>query len=85
MHTGCWVAVFSGIVFAVNAALRGSGDTKTPFIIMVLVDGLNIVFSIILVYGCGLFVEGLALGLIGGMAVAAAVLLGILARRARCM
>ncbi len=85
MHTGCWVAVFSGIVFAVNAALRGSGDTKTPFIIMVLVDGLNIVFSIVLVYGCGLFVEGLALGLIGGMAVAAAVLLGILAHRARRM
>ena len=85
MHTGCWVAVFSGIVFAVNAALRGAGDTKTPFIIMLLVDGLNIVFSIILVYGCGLFVEGLALGLIGGMAVAAAVLLGILVRRTRHM
>lgn len=85
MHTGCWVAVFSGIVFAVNAALRGSGDTKTPFIIMVLVDGLNILFSLILVYGCGLFVEGLAFGLIGGMAVAAVVLLGILAHRTRRM
>lgn len=85
MHTGCWVAVFSGIVFAVNAALRGAGDTKTPFIIMVLVDGLNIIFSLILVYGCGLFVEGLAFGLIGGMAVAAAVLLAILAYRTRRM
>ena len=85
MHTGCWVAVFSGIVFAVNAALRGSGDTRTPFIIMLLVDGLNIIFSLILVYGCGLFVEGLALGLIGGMAVAATVLLSILAYRTRQM
>ncbi len=81
MYTGCWVAVFSGIVFAVNAALRGAGDTKTPFFIMLVVDGLNIAFSIFLVKFCGLFVEGLALGMVGGMAVAAAILLGILLRR----
>ena len=82
MYTGCWVAVFSGVVFALNAALRGAGDTRTPFIIMLVVDGLNIVFSLFLVQVCGLFVEGLALGMIGGMAVAAVVLLGILLRRA---
>ena len=29
MYTGCWVAVFSGVVFALNAALRGAGDTRT--------------------------------------------------------
>ncbi len=85
MHTGCWVAVFSGIVFAVNAALRGSGDTRTPFIIMLLVDGCNILLSLILVYGCGLFVEGLALGMIGGMVIAAAVLVCILAKKAKRM
>lgn len=85
MHMGCWVAVFSGIVFAINAALRGAGDTRTPFFIMVLVDGLNILFSLILVYGCGMFVEGLALGLIGGMAVAVTVLLSILAVRSHRM
>ncbi len=78
MYSGCWVAIFSGIVFAVNAALRGAGDTKTPFFIMLVVDGLTIVFSIILVKFCGLFVEGLALGMVAGMAVAAAILLGIL-------
>ena len=81
MYTGCWVAIFSGIVFAVNAALRGAGDTRTPFIIMLVVDGLNIVFSLILVQVFGMFVEGLALGMIGGMAAAAAVLLGILFKR----
>lgn len=85
MHTGCWVAIFSGVVFAINAALRGSGDTRTPFFIMVLVDGLNIIFSLVLVYGCGMFVEGLAVGLIGGMAVAAVVLLSILTVRSRRM
>ncbi len=78
MYTGCWVAVFSGIVFAVNAALRGAGDTRTPFFIMLTADGLNILFSIILVKYCGLFVEGLALGMVTSMAVAAAILLGIL-------
>ena len=81
MYTGCWVAIFSGVVFAINAALRGAGDTRTPFIIMLVVDGLNIVFSLFLVHVCGMFVEGLALGMIGGMAAAAAVLLGILVKR----
>lgn len=78
MYCGCWVAVFSGVVFAVNAALRGAGDTKTPFFIMLAVDGLNIVFSLLLVKVFGMFVEGLALGMVLGMAVAAFVLVGIL-------
>ena len=80
MYTGCWVAVFSGVVFAVNAALRGSGDTKTPFFIMLAVDGLNVVFSLVLVYGCGMFVEGLAWGMVLGMAVASVILVWILIR-----
>ncbi len=85
MYTGCWVAIFSGVVFAVNAALRGAGDTKTPFFIMLVVDGLNVIFSIVLVKYCGLFVEGLALGMVAGMAVAAAILLGILLCRTLSM
>ncbi len=81
MRVGCWVAIFSGVVFAVNAALRGAGDTRTPFFIMLAVDGLNIVFSVIFVYCFGMFIEGLALGMIAGMASAAAILVGILVRR----
>lgn len=78
MYCGCWVAIFSGVVFAVNAALRGAGDTRTPFLIMLAVDGLNIVFSLLLVKVFGMFVEGLALGMVLGMAVAACILVGIL-------
>lgn len=81
MYVGCWVAIFSGAVFAINAALRGAGDTRTPFFIMVTVDGLNILFSLFFVYVCGMFVEGLALGMIGGMAVALCILIGILLYR----
>lgn len=81
MHMGCWVAVFSGVVFAVNAALRGSGDTRTPFFIMLAVDGFNIIFSLVLVKVFGLFIKGLALGMVAGMAVAAAILIGILVHR----
>lgn len=83
MNTSCWVAIVSGIVFAVNAALRGAGDTRTPFYIMLLVDGLTVVFSILFVYGFDWGIRGLALGVIGGMAVAASVLLCILIHRYR--
>ncbi len=85
MYIGCWVAVFSGIVFALNAALRGSGDTRTPFFIMLAVDGLNVVLSIFLVDVCGMFVEGLALGMVAGMAISAAILLYLLARHTSTM
>lgn len=82
---GAWVAVFSGVVFGVNAALRGSGDTKTPFFIMLCVDSLNVVFSVLLVAVFGMEVEGLAWGMVGGMAVACFILLGILVYRGRQM
>ncbi len=80
MKWGCWVAVFSGIIFAVNAALRGSGDTRTPFFIMLAVDGLNVVLSIIFVHVCGMSVEGLALGMVTGMIISAGILIFLLAR-----
>ena len=81
MHIACWVAIFSGIIFAVNAALRGAGDTRTPFFFMVCMDGLQVVFSIILIKCFGMGVEGLAWGMNAALAVTAALLVGILVRR----
>lgn len=81
MHIGCWVAIFSGIIFAVNAALRGSGDTKTPFFIMLSMDGLQVVFSLILIKCFGMDIEGLAWGMMLAMAVTTAFLVGLLVQR----
>lgn len=81
MNIACWVAVFSGIIFAVNAALRGSGDTRTPFYVMLVMDGLNIVFSLIFTQVFGLGVPGLAWGLICGTVSAVLLLMGVLGRR----
>lgn len=42
---------FSGALFAVNAALRGAGDTRTPFLAMIVVNLVNIGVSWTLVFG----------------------------------
>ncbi len=83
VRTGACVAIFSGLVFAVNSALRGAGDTRLPFAMMLVADGLNIVVSLILVYCFGLSIEGMALGMVVGFAAAALLLVGILEHRRR--
>ncbi|MEO0018562.1 MAG: hypothetical protein RLZZ522_1845 [Verrucomicrobiota bacterium] len=61
---------FSGAMFAVNAALRGAGDTRTPFLAMVVVNLVNMVLSLTLVFGPGPLgghgVAGIATGTVGG-------------------
>ena len=61
---------FSGAMFVVNAALRGAGDTRTPFLAMVVVNLVNMVLSLTLVFGPaplgGHGVGGIATGTVGG-------------------
>ena len=61
---------FSGAMFAVNAALRGSGDTRTPFLAMVVVNVVNMGMSWLLVFGPGPLgghgVAGIAAGTVVG-------------------
>lgn len=85
MNIASFSAIFSGIVFAVNAALRGSGDTRLPFTMMLVADGLNIVVSVLLVYVLGMSIEGLAIGTVSGFAISAAILVWTLRRRHRAV
>ena len=42
---------FSGAMMALNAALRGSGDTRTPFFSMIVVNVVNFSLSVLFVFG----------------------------------
>lgn len=61
---------FSGAMFAINAALRGSGDTRTPFLAMVVVNVVNMALSWTFVFAPGPLgghgVAGIAAGTVGG-------------------
>ncbi len=65
-----WSGPVAGAMFAVNAALRGSGDTMTPFLAMVVVNLVNMGTSVLFVFGPepfgGMGVEGIALGTVIG-------------------
>src|SRR5690606_15834273 len=56
----------SGALFALNAALRGAGDTSTPFIGMCVVNGVNIAVSWSLALGEQMGVRGIAWGTVAG-------------------
>jgi putative MATE family efflux protein len=78
---------FSGILFAVNAALRGAGDTRTPFVSMLVVNGVNIVASVTLVFGPGHFgghgIAGIAWGTFIGWGAGLVAVAWMLGRRGR--
>ena len=81
-----WSAPLLGVMLSANHALRGSGDTRTPFLTMVLVNVVNVIASWLFVYGPepfgGMGVAGLALGsLLGWGTGALAVVLFLLFRR----
>jgi putative MATE family efflux protein len=63
---------FSGALFAVNAGLRGSGDTRTPFLSMIVVNVVNVAVSWALVFADppwgGHGIAGIAAGTVVGWA-----------------
>ena len=67
-----------------NAALRGAGDTRSPFVVMVAVNVLNMVLSALLVFGPEPFgghgVAGIAMGTAAAWAMGAVMTLTVLAR-----
>ncbi|MGD9418667.1 MAG: MATE family efflux transporter [Verrucomicrobiota bacterium JB025] len=77
-------APFSGALFAVNAALRGSGDTRTPFLAMIVVNVVNMALSWTLVFAPGPVgghgIDGIAWGSVGGWLAGLAVVVLIVGR-----
>ncbi|MGE9269367.1 MAG: MATE family efflux transporter, partial [Verrucomicrobiales bacterium] len=75
---------FSGVMLAINAALRGAGDTRTPFVGMVVVNLVNMLVSWWFVFGPGEWgghgIEGLAVGTVTGWVAGLVVVSGLVAR-----
>lgn len=81
-----WSAPVMGVMFSATNALRGAGDTKTPFFAMVVVNIVNFFLSWLFVFGPegvgGMGVAGLALGsVLGWSAGAVVVVVYLLVRR----
>ncbi|MAE62970.1 MAG: hypothetical protein CMJ18_01755 [Phycisphaeraceae bacterium] len=78
-------APFSALLLIGNAALRGAGDTRTPFAVMVVVNVVNIAVSALLVYGPEPFgghgVRGIASGTVIAWFIGAILILARLMRR----
>lgn len=79
LTTLCWICPFIGVMLAATHALRGIGDTRTPFVAMVVVNVVNIFLSWLFVFGPepwgGMGVRGLALGTVLAWAVGMGVVL----------
>ncbi|MFC5176309.1 MATE family efflux transporter [Nocardioides taihuensis] len=75
------------LVLASTGVLRGLQDTRTPLVVAVLGNGLNIVLNLLLVYGAGpvpgLGLAGSAWGSVAAQTAAAAALVGVVAVAAR--
>lgn len=80
MRVVAFVAPFSGVVFAINASLRGSGDTRLPFWIMLNVSVVNVLFCFIFVYS-GFGLAGIAGSTIIGFSSSLIILVTILFKR----
>ncbi len=84
LHITAFSMPLAGIMFMCNAAFRGAGDTKTPLLIMLVVNGANILISWLLVSGQfglpSLGVEGTAWGTAAGRAFGGIIAVGLLLR-----
>lgn len=77
-------APMSAVLFVGGACLRASGDTRTPFFVVVMVNIVNVFSSLLFVYGPGPIgghgVAGIAAGTALAWALGAVLILGVLFR-----
>ena len=75
------------VMLATTGVLRGLQDTRTPLLVAVLGNGVNIVLNLLLVYGVGGFdglgIAGSAIGTVLAQLLSAAALLFVVVRGAR--
>jgi putative MATE family efflux protein len=75
------------VMLATTGVLRGLQDTKTPLVVAVAGNGLNILLNVLLVYGVGSFdglgIAGSAIGSVLAQLASAAALLAVVVRAAR--
>jgi putative MATE family efflux protein len=71
------------VVFASTGVLRGLQDTRTPLVVAVSANLVNIVLNVVLVYGLGLGIAGSALGTVLAQLGAACWLTIVVVRAAR--
>ena len=71
------------VVLAATGVLRGLQDTRTPLVVSVGANLLNIVLNVLLVYGIGLGIAGSALGTVLAQLAAAAIFTSVVVRGAR--
>jgi putative MATE family efflux protein len=76
------LSIFMIFNYIFNAILQGAGDTKTPLMIMVLINVIHVFFNYVFIYGVGPFpqmgVTGAALGTMTSRFVGTAIGLGVL-------
>lgn len=69
------------LMMASTGVLRGFQDTRTPMVVAIGGNVLNIVLNLLLVYGVGLGIRGSALGSLSAQLLAAAALVVVVVRR----
>jgi len=78
MRMAALSAPFSGVIFVASSCLRAYGDTKKPFIAMLVVNIVNVIASLYLVYWLDWGVQGLAIGTVIGWSLGAVLILWFL-------
>ncbi len=71
------------LMLAATGVLRGLQDTRTPLVVAVAGNLLNIALNVTLVHGAGLGIAGSALGSVIAQVLSAAALVGVVVRGAR--
>src|SRR5919112_5573538 len=79
-----WLGLIPALVLlAATGVLRGFADTRTPLLVAVAGNLVNIALNVVLVYGVGLGIAGSAIGTVVAQAGSAAALAAVVVRRAR--